>query len=103
MTIRIECNILVSNLCGGRPDREELFCLERSATDQSAINIRHAEQFGSISCLAASPVEEAQAGGDTSIVRRHPPADKRMRILRLLRCSRPARADRPYRLIGNDG
>src|SRR5512139_2101213 len=100
MTIRIDSNIR-SNLCGRRPDGEEFLGLQRRAAYESAVDVRHAEQLGGIAGLAAAAVQDAQTGRDTSIERRHPPANEGMDLLRLLWSRRTAGADGPDRLVGH--
>ena len=56
-----------------------------------------------IAGLDAAAVQDAQAGGDFSILRRHPPADEGVHLLRLLGRRRPPGADGPDRLVGDDG
>src|SRR6516162_11780040 len=86
---------------GSAQDRQKLIRLERGATDQPAIHIRHREQVRGIARLDAATVENAGGGRNFSIPLADPRPDEGVHLLRLLGCSVAPGADRPHRLVGN--
>src|SRR5580693_10624456 len=84
--VRIVCNIgknlLSRSGCG--QDCQELISLERGATDQTAVYIRHCEQLRRITGLDAAAIEDTCGSGNSSITGRNPGADEGVHVLRLL-------------------
>src|SRR5215831_1394139 len=70
---------------GGGQDRQEFVGLERGATDQSAVDVRHREQLGRVARLDAATVEDARGGRDSSIPGGDAGADEGVHLLGLLR------------------
>src|SRR5438105_2997756 len=90
-----------SSRSGSGQDCQELIRLQRGATDQTAVDIRHREQLGRIAGLDAAAIKNARGGGDSSIPGPDTGADELVRILRLLGCGVATGADRPHRLVGH--
>src|SRR5258706_9598501 len=80
-------------------DREKLRRDERRTADQSAVHFRHREERCRVCCLHAPAVQDAQVACDAAILLRHPAAQERMHVARLLGRRVAAGADRPYRLV----
>src|SRR5256714_10962858 len=56
-----------SSRSGSGQDCQELIRLQRGATDQTAVDIRHREQLGRIAGLDAAPIKNARRGGNYRI------------------------------------
>src|SRR5207245_4244097 len=97
-TIKTVVSILQSPLCacGGAQDRQEIRRDERRAADQAAVDVRHRENRGSVLRLDAAAVQDRRR---VPQLRRHPLAQERVHLLRLLGRCVACGADRPYRLI----
>src|SRR5207237_6056867 len=70
-----------SSRSGSGQDCQELIRLQRGATDQTAVDIRHREQLGRIAGLDAAAIKNARGGGDSSIPGPDTGADELVRIL----------------------
>src|SRR3954468_18361313 len=84
------------------PDRYEFVRHQRRPADESPVDVRHREQLRRVRGLHASPVEDRNALAHSCILRADATADERVRLVGLLCRRRPARADRPDRLVGDD-
>src|SRR5580658_3074314 len=103
--IRIKCNIRKTHPSSGpgsRQDRQKFVRLERSATDQTAVDVGHRKQLGGVTGLDTAAVENARSGRDSSIPGRDPPPDESVYFLGLLRGGIAPGADGPHRLVGDD-
>src|SRR5437879_7477074 len=101
--VKIRRNIAktASSRSGSGQDCQELIRLQRGATDQTAVDIRHREQLVRIAGLHAASIENARGGSDSSIPRPDTGADELVHILRLLGCGVATGADRPHRFVGH--
>src|SRR6202140_3341751 len=90
-----------SSQSGSGQDCQELIRLQRGATDQTAVDVRHREQLRRIAGLDAAAVKNARGGRDSSIPGPDAGADELVYILRLLGRGVAAGADRPPRVVGH--
>src|SRR5260370_21882418 len=90
-----------SSRSGSGQDCQELIRLQRGATDQTAVDIRHCEQLGRIAGLDAAAIKNARGGGTSSIPRPDTGAAELVHILRLLGGGVATGADRPHRVVGH--
>ena len=74
---------------------------ERGPADEAAIDVGHGKELGSVSRLHAAPVDDARRRR-VGTVAKQLATDGRMHGIGLHRARGPSRADRPYRLIGQD-
>ena len=72
---------------------------QRCAAHQAAVDIGHCKQICRIRSFHASTVENRHLLCQRGIFPADASAQKRVYFLRLVRSRRPARADRPYRLV----
>src|ERR1700739_4693806 len=100
--VRIQRNIGKTRLSrsGSGQDCQKFVRLQRGATDQTAVDIRHCEQLGRVPGLDAAAVEDAGGSCNSSIPRADTGADEGVHVLCLLRRGVAAGADGPHRLVG---
>src|SRR6185312_5683263 len=95
--VRIVYNMGDDSMIGvsvsGGTDGQELRCIQRGATHQSAVDIRHAEQLRRVGRLDAAAVQEARGGGYFSILRREQASYEGMDFLGLIGLRGAAGAD----------
>src|SRR6478609_8814212 len=82
-------------------DRQKFIRLERGATDQPAVDIRHREQFRRVTRFDTATVEDARRGGDFSIPLADPGADEGVYLLRLLGRRVAPGPNRPHGLVSD--
>src|SRR3984893_1456235 len=90
-----------SSQSGSGQDCQELIRLQRGATDQTAVDVRHCEQLGRLARPDAAAIKNARDGRDSSIPGRDAGADELVHILRLLGRGGAAGADRPYWFVSH--
>ncbi len=92
---------VVSLFRGGAANRQEISSNQRSATNQTAVDIRHAEQLDSITRLYAPAIKDLQTARNTSVGLCDLRANCSMHFLSLLRSRGAAGTDRPNWLVRN--
>src|SRR5207244_12676459 len=83
------------------PESQKLRRLQRLATAQTAVDVRHGEEFRRVTGLDAAAVEDAGGGRNSSIPGADAGADEGVHFLRLVGRRVAAGADRPQRLVGD--
>src|SRR6184192_4740213 len=101
--VRIQRNIgnTRSSRSGSGQDAQKLIRLQRRATDQTAVDVRHGEELRRVTGLDAASVEDAGGGRNSSIPGADAGADEGVHFLRLVGRRVAAGADRPHRLVGD--
>src|SRR5437879_3330734 len=101
--VRIQRNIgnTRSSRSGSGQDAQKLIRLQRRATDQTAVDVRHGEEFRRVTGLDAAAVEDAGGGRNPRIPGADAGADEAVHFLRLVGRRVAAGADRPHRLVGD--